>query len=44
MHILSHQMPILLKSDEQGYLEIYCKLCSLLMGQSQSSTIPITDD
>ena len=44
MHILSHQMPLLLERDEQGYLEIYCKLCSLLTGESQSPTIPITDD
>ena len=29
MHILSHQMPILLERDEQRYSEIYCKLCSL---------------
>ena len=36
--------PILLERDEQGYLEIYYKLCSLLTGKSQSLTIPITDD
>ena len=44
MHILSHQTPILLERDEQGYSEIYSKLCSLPIGKSQSSTIPITDD
>ena len=42
MHILSHQMPILLERDEQGYAEIHCKLCSLPM--RKSSTIPTTDD
>ena len=41
MHILSHQMPILLEMDEQGYPEIYCKLCSLPTRKTKVQQYPL---
>ena len=41
MHILSHQMPILLERDEQRYLEIYCQLCPLPMRKSKVQQYPL---
>ena len=35
---------ILLEGNEQGYLEVHCKLCTLLKRESQSSTLPFADD
>ena len=41
MHILSHQTPILLERDEQGYSKIYCKLCSLSMKKAKVQQYPL---
>ena len=41
MDILSYQMPIRIERDEQGYLEIYYKLCSLPMGKGKVQQYPL---
>ena len=42
--MLLNKKTILLEGYEQGYLEIYCKLHTLLQGEGQDSKLPSSND
>ena len=43
-YMLLNKKTILLEGYEQGYLEIYCKLHTLLQGEGQDSKLPSSND